>query len=64
MKELQIAPPQDSEMFNLTFELTEPEPEIISNKQYDASTEVIKQPKSIFGQLCSFSSKFIEKLNG
>ncbi len=61
LEELQIAPPKTSEIFDLTFELTEPLDKIVDEESIDVDT---KRHDSIFGQICCFSSKIIDKLNG
>ncbi|TMM57370.1 hypothetical protein FEE95_12865 [Maribacter algarum] len=63
MEELQIQPPQTSEIFDLTFELTEPLTTIVKEKK-NMQTQKSSNQESLFGQICAFSSKIIEKLNG
>ncbi len=60
MEELQIQPPQTPEIFDLTFELTEPFEETADEN----TTEKSSSQESFFGQICAFSNKIIDKLNG
>lgn len=65
LEELQIASPQTSEIFDLTFELTEPFS--IANKnsiKENNPSEKSGNQESILGQICAFSNKIIDKLNG
>ncbi|MFS4491905.1 HEAT repeat domain-containing protein [Maribacter sp. 2308TA10-17] len=60
MEELQIQPPQTPEIFELTFELTEP----LKKAKESNSKEKSGNSESFLGQICAFSNKIIDKLNG
>lgn len=60
MKDLHIQPAQESGIFDFNFELTEP----LTKTDNEQLSETNRNQESIFGQICAFSNKIIDKLNG
>lgn len=53
-----------NDIFDLNFDLPEPSKEDDSEKKKDERTEQSDEQESILGQICQFSTKLMEKLNG
>lgn len=64
MDELQIASPQASEIFELTFELNDPKSVDKENEVEESPFEVKIKHGSLIDQWCNFSTKLIDRLNG
>lgn len=65
MEELQIAPPQTSGIFDVAFEFTEPLSTTVENlPEENDPPENSGNQESFLGQICAFSNKIIDKLNG
>jgi len=61
MDELHIQPAQEFGIFDFNFELTEP---LTDPDKEPLPDETNTNQESIFGQICAFSSRIIDKLNG